>query len=160
MLKLYKLINKTLHYWETWDTDDGTGIMHWGIVGEEGDSKEVKSGLFSNYKKVILKEVDKRVSDGYAEIDDEDHASLEIEYIIDGFGTEEELDKRHRLEEKLDEILGWTGLGNCNGGSIGGGTMEAGCMVVDFDIAKGVVEANLNGTEFEDYARIFRLDED
>jgi hypothetical protein len=44
---------------------------------------------------------------------------LEIEYIIDGFGTEQDLDKRHKLEERMDEVLGWTGPGHTDGGSIG-----------------------------------------
>ena len=33
----------------------------------------------------------------------------------------------------LNEGLGWTGLGCCDGGSIGSGTMEACCYVVDFE---------------------------
>lgn len=33
----------------------------------------------------------------------------------------------------LNEGLGWTGLGCCDGGGIGSGTMEACCYVVDFE---------------------------
>ena len=36
MLKLYKLIDNQLHYWETWDKDEKTAIVHWGIVGQTG----------------------------------------------------------------------------------------------------------------------------
>ena len=85
---------------------------------------------------------------------------LEVEYKIDGFGTDQDLEKRHRLEEHLNELLGWTGLGHVDGGSIGSGTMEAGCVVVDFDIAKKVIEDNLKNTEFGEYSRIFRIDEE
>jgi len=53
MLKLYKLIDNQLHYWETWDKDDKTAIVHWGIVGQIGQDKEVKSGLFSNFRKTV-----------------------------------------------------------------------------------------------------------
>ena len=80
---------------------------------------------------------------------------LEIEYIIEGFGTEEDLDKRHRLEEIMDEVLGWTGLGHTDGGSIGSGTMEVGCIVVDYEIAKKVIEENLKNTEFSNFSRIY-----
>jgi hypothetical protein len=56
----------------------------------------------------------------------------------------------------MDETLGWTGLGACDGGSIGGGTMEVCNFVVDFDVAKRVIEEDLAGTEFADYVRIYR----
>jgi hypothetical protein len=72
-------------------------------------------------------------------------------------GTTADLDKRHKLEAKLNETLGWTGLGMCDGGSIGSGTMEV-CLVVDFALAKSVIETDLQGTEFADFSRIY--DED
>ena len=147
-------------YWETWDKDEKTGIVHWGVVGQRGEDKEIKSRLFSNFRKTIQKEIDERIKEGYSEFDDDNLAFLEIEYIIDGFGTDEDLDKRHRLEEKMDEVLGWTGLGHTDGGSIGSGTMEVGCIVVDFDIAKKVIENSLTNTEFSNYSRIFKMDTD
>ena len=78
-----------------------------------------------------------------------------IEYKVDGFGNEADLDKRHRLEDRMNETLGWTGVGACDGGSIGSGTMEVCCFVVDFKIAQAVVENDLAGTEFADYSRIY-----
>jgi hypothetical protein len=160
MLKLYKKIDDQLFYWETWDKDSKTGIIHWGVVGEKGESKEIKSGLFSSFRKPIQKEIELKINEGYTEFDDDENVYLEIEYVIDGFGTEADLDKRHRLESKMDEVLGWTGLGNTDGGSIGSGTMEVGCVVVDFEIAKNVIEKSLKGTEFENYSRIFNVDEE
>jgi len=60
MLKLYKLIDNQLNYWETWDKDDKTAIVHWGIVGQRGQNKEVKGGLFSNFRKIVQKEIDEK----------------------------------------------------------------------------------------------------
>jgi len=160
MIKLYKQVDKDMWYWETWDKDEKTGIVHWGIVGHRGQAKEIKSSLFSNFRKTIQKEIDQKLNEGYAEFNKDDYSFLEIEYVIVGFGTEEDLDKRHRLEDKMDQVLGWTGLGHTNGGSIGSGTMEVGCLVVDFEIAKKVVEENLKNTEFSNYSRIFKMNED
>lgn len=160
MLKLYKQKDNQLWYWETWDKDEKTAIVHWGIVGEQGENKEVKGGLFSSFRKNVQKEIDQKLKEGYAEFDQDKVSFLEIEYSIEGFGTEQDLAKRHRLEQKMDEILGWTGLGHSDGGSIGSGTMEVGCMVVDFDIAKKVIEKSLKGTEFENYSRIFTIDQE
>jgi hypothetical protein len=159
MIQLYTRINNQLRYWEGWEKDNKTAIFHWGVVGEQGEDKEVKVGFFTSVSKTIQKEADQQRMVGYFEIDESELAFLEIEYLINGFGTEADLEKRHRLEEKMDEVLGSTGLGHCNGGSTGSGTMEVGCMVVDFDIAKMVVEKKLSGTEFSDYSRIFQMTE-
>jgi hypothetical protein len=37
--------------------------------------------------------------------------------------------------------------------------MEVCCYVVDFEIAKRVIAADLEGTPFADYTRIYREDE-
>ena len=71
------------------------------------------------------------------------------------------IEKEHcaqALQDRMDEKLGWTGLGMCDGGSIGSGTMEVCNFVVDFALAKSVIEQDLAGTEFANYTRIY--DED
>lgn len=158
MIKLYKTIGSELHYWETWDKNDTSAIIHWGIVGQTGENKEIKSGFFSSIENKLKKMINEKTSEGYLEFNEKQPVNLEIEYAIEGFGTHEDLEKRHKLEEKLNEILGWTGLGHVDGGSIGSGTMEIGCLVVDFDIAKKVIEEKLKDTEFSNYTKIFKLE--
>jgi len=53
MIKLYNSINNKLYYWETWETEEKSAIIHWGLAGEEGDYKEVKGNLFSSFKKKV-----------------------------------------------------------------------------------------------------------
>ena len=77
---------------------------------------------------------------------------------INGMGSKDDVEKRHRLEDRLNETLGWTGLGACDGGSIGSGTMETCSFVVDYELAKKVIADDLAGMEFADYTRIY--DED
>ncbi len=43
----------------------------------------------------------------------------------------------------------------CDGGSIGSGTMEVCNFVVDFEMARHVIEEDLVNTEFANYTRIF-----
>nr|WP_320166020.1 hypothetical protein [uncultured Methylophaga sp.] len=153
MLKLYKFTDTKKEYWETWDNDDGSHIVHWGELGTTGQSKEVKGSLLKKPEKIIQKEVDEMVSSGFRPIDDE--YTLLIEYVVEGMGSKEDVEKRHRLQERMNETLGWSGLGNCDGGSIGSGTMEVCNFVVDFEVAKSVIERDLKGTEFENYTRIY-----
>lgn len=157
MLILYRKLADNYYFWRTWGKNSKTGIIHWGKVGNRGQYKEVKSGFFTNYKHRVEKETQKIMKEGYSEFNTGNFTFLEIEYIINGFGTDEDLSKRHRLEYKIDEILSWTGLGFTNGGSIGSGTMEVGCSVIDFEIAEKVIKSNLKNTEFDNYSKIFSL---
>ena len=152
MLKLYK-IGEQKQYWETWGNGDGSHTVHWGILGTEGETKTIRKSLLKNPVKIIQKEVDQMVDIGFAPI--ETHFICMIEYKVDGMGNNADLEKRYRLEERMNETLGWTGLGNCDGGSIGSGTMEVCNLVVDFDLAKEIIINNLKGTEFENYTRIY-----
>lgn len=124
-------------------------------MGARGESKSIKSSLFKKSEAIIQKEIDSLISQGYQPVEDDDHSTLLIEYTVDGMGTEQDVEKRHRLEERMNETLGWTGLGACNGGSIGSGTMEVCNYVVDFEIAKSVIEKDLAETELSNYTRIF-----
>lgn len=156
MLKLYRLSEEKKEYWETWSNDDGSHRVHWGELGTTGKSKVLKTSLFHNPQKAIQKEIDDLIAIGFSEVDQT--FTLMVEYSVDGFGTPEDLDKRARLQDRLNETLGWTGLGHCDGGSIGSDTMEVCNYVVDFEIAKRVIEKDLIGTEFENFTRIY--DED
>lgn len=155
MLKLYKHIDGQLHYWETWDKDERTGSVHWGVVGDRGHDLTLESEGSLSFHDKVQNLVNEKIDDGYRPVDDDDLYTLLIENSIEGMGTSEDLDKRHQLEDRMNETLGWTGLGHGDGGSIGSGTMEVCCFVVDFEIAKKVVENDLAGTEFENYSRIF-----
>jgi len=153
VLKLYKFTDAKKEYWETWDNDDGSHTVHWGELGTTGQSKEVKGSLLKKPEKIIQKEIDEMVSAGFRPVDDE--YTLLIEYAVEGMGSGEDVEKRHRLQDRMNETLGWSGLGHCDGGSIGSGTMEVCNFVVDFEVAKSVIERDLKGTEFENYTRIY-----
>lgn len=156
MLKLYKKNDNEILYWETWENKKGTHTIHWGTLGNEGDTSEIKRVLFKSADKRIKELIEGKKAEGYEEIAEDDHDILLIEYKVDGFGNEDDLEKRHELQEVMDEALGWAGLGHCDGGSIGSGTMEVCCLVVDFDIAKKLIEKALEDSEFDDYTRIYQ----
>ena len=155
MLKLYRFSNDKKEYWETWDNGEEVHTIHWGELGTRGESKTVKSTLLTKAEIAIQQEIDGFVSAGFHTIDIDEQFTLLIEYAVEAMGTSEDLEKRRRLEDRMNETLGWMGLGECDGGSIGSGSMEVCNFVVDFDVAKAVIEKDLAGTEFANYPRIF-----
>jgi hypothetical protein len=154
VLKLYRFVDGKKEYWETWEDDSGSHTIHWGDLGTRGKSRKVRSTLFAKAEKTIQKEIYRLVKLGFRPIDLDDHYTLLIEYAVEGMGTANDVEKRHRLEDRMNEILGWTGMGMCDGGSIGSGSMEVCSYVVDFEVAKAVIEKDLADTEFANYTRI------
>lgn len=155
MIKLYRKTRDGMDYFETWK-DKGVQTVHWGKVGERGQSKEFKETLLRAAAKEVKAQIALKKQEGYRAIPQEDHSFLLIEYSIEGMGSKEDLEKRHRLEARMNDLLGWIGLGHCDGGSIGSGTMEVCCPVVDFDIATRIIAADLRETEFADFKRIYK----
>lgn len=160
MVKLYKRRpDGRLAYHEAWE-HEGVVTEHWGIVGDHGETKKHKLKRDENAESAIERVLKPARRDGFEEIDLDDHSVLLVEYAVEGMGSSRDLDKRHALESRMNNLLGWTGLGHCDGGSIGSGTMEVCCYVVEFKIAKSVIERDLKGTRFIDYARVYQEDGD
>jgi len=155
MIKLYRVTKgRVSEYHEAWCTDF-TITEHWGNLGERGCSREHVLAEADDPDEALEAVLAPARAAGYAELDDLELQALLIEYPIQGLGCAADLNKRHALEDRLNELLGWIGLGQCDGGSIGCGTMEVCCLVVDFELARRIVEADLAGSVFGDYSRIF-----
>src|SRR4051794_659330 len=54
-----------------------------------------------------------------------------VQYRINGFGSDDDLARRHRVEELVDDALQASKLGECDGGEIGSGTMNIFLVVSD-----------------------------
>ena len=141
MLKLYKRSGKKTLYWETWD-DGRKLVIHWGELGMRGKTKTVAIPKGSTAKKEIAAASAQPKEEGYAEIDIDDHATIVVQYRTETWGDVNDLDKRHRVEGILNECLGWTGNGHCDGGDIGSGSINAFSFAVDPTLAgEAIVEA-------------------
>jgi hypothetical protein len=108
MLKLYKRIKRALHYHEAW-AEGAKVLEHWGKIGERGDNAEHKRNKKLGEEQNLKQVLSKPLAEGYQPIDDEDHAVLLVEYALDGMGNTKDLDKRHALEERMNETLGGRG---------------------------------------------------
>jgi hypothetical protein len=157
MIKLYKRVDGALRYHEAWESE-GVITEHWGIVGERGDSREHEMPQRMSEEEALREVLKSALDEGYAELDDDELKILLIEYSVDGMGSSTDLEKRHALEDRMSETLGWTGLGHCDGGSIGSGSMEVCCVVVDVEVARRVIADELSSTEFADYSRIYEAE--
>lgn len=160
MIKLYKRDTcGGLVYHEAWTTDDGV-LEHWGIVGSVGEHRihPAEAAAESNGDPdapiaVVLAE---SRAQGFAELPDDSHHTLVIEYELSS-DDPRQIERREALEGDLDEFLGWTGLGCCEGGDTDDGTLEVFCRVVDFDVAAKAIAAEVADTDYGEFRRIYQL---
>jgi predicted DNA-binding WGR domain protein len=96
MIKLIKKIDETVHYWEVWN-DRKVLTVHYGTVGEEGESEEVKVPLFKSTEKVMARLADQRLEEGYEPIDEEILPEIIVQHKNAGL----------TMEKVLDNVILW-----------------------------------------------------
>ena len=152
MLKLYKT-GDIARYWEAWSTASEVTI-HWGILGEKGETREIQIRDGDNPNEIIEREAREPKKQGYKKIPASKLQRLIIQYPIKGMGATGDLDKRVQVEELMNECLGWKGLGHCDGGDMGSGTMNIFCFVVDAKAAVPHVLQELKQNELLEEALV------
>ncbi|MBC7856378.1 MAG: hypothetical protein IAF94_23350, partial [Pirellulaceae bacterium] len=65
MLKLYKRIDGKLRYHEAW-CNDGTVTEHWGVAGEQGESREHRLAKGEDEEDAILRVLQPAAEQGFA----------------------------------------------------------------------------------------------
>ena len=139
MLKLYRTANGVTEYWEAWE-DSGTNvIVHWGKLGEKGETRNVLIKVGNRSSQVIDLEAKPIRAAGFQPIEIDQMAQVVIQYRIDGMGSKRDLDKEQVIEGLMNECLGWAGLGHCDGHDIGSGTLNVFCDVVDGPASERIV---------------------
>jgi hypothetical protein len=150
-VKLYKRHDGRLLYREAW-IDGENVVEHSGIYGERGLTSEHAEAGPVRQREVMDAITADAKSKGFRAIPEARLVGLLVSKNISGMGTKGDQRRRHALEDFLNEVTGWHGLGHCDGGSIGTGSMEAFCLVVDYEIAAEVIARELASSPFNDFA--------
>ncbi|MCJ8015210.1 WGR domain-containing protein [Paenibacillus sp. KQZ6P-2] len=158
MIKLIKKDSK-LQYWEVWE-DGKTLIVHFGTVGDTGETEEINLSLIQKAKKVMEKLAKEKVNNGFEFLDEDKLIQLVVQYSYEEGEMEATLNKRHFVEDLMNECLGWTGNGSCDGGDIGSGTANIINYVINVDEAlRAIIEVLTNNNLLEN-VKIAYLNED
>jgi hypothetical protein len=142
MIRLYKRDGDGIHYWQAW-RHQRIVVLHWGRVGEKGRTRQIRLRKGQTAKAVIEEAARQPNAEGYAAIDVNEHSQVAVQYRTIGWGSVGDLDKRHRIEDLLDDCLAWTCNGFCDGGDIGSGEMNVFCLVVNPEAAKNTLVSTL-----------------
>jgi predicted DNA-binding WGR domain protein len=159
MLKLYKEQDGELLYWEAWE-DGREIIIHWGVVGDRGESMVAPLPEFEPPMSAIEQHAHEARMAGFFERRPEDLFELVIRYELPGRESANDVQRAYAIEELMDETLGWTGNGYCEGNDISDGVMRLYCFVVEPHIAGRTIVEELRGAEFLDGAVVAFQDRD
>lgn len=159
MFRLYKRdeTGRPVAYHEAWvDQRSRRIVEHWGMLGQRGETATRRIGILKSLETQFDAILDPARALGFAELADSAYQTLIIEYRFGQVWVRDDNDKQGALEDALTEVLGWTGLGSCDGMKSGEDTLEMCCRVLDVDLAKAAIIGALADTEFGDYSRFYQ----
>ena len=153
MIKMIKQVDDVVLYWEVWQ-DGRTLVIHYGTVGETGESEEKKLSLFQRAQRLMDELAEEKANEGYDYLDEDELFELVVQYSYEDNQMEATLEKRHHVEDLMNECLGWTGNGSCDGGDIGSGTANIVNYVVDVEKATQTIIEELKNNNLLDGVKI------
>ena len=143
---MYKLLKRTKDeflFHEVWE-EDSMVVEHFGEVGDPGERRVHPIPPDSDEDQVMESILRPVAAKGFEEVEDDELIRVHVEQSRTGKGDEADLEKRHELEDQLDDLLGETGLGHCGGGEFTDESVFAYIFVVDAAIAGEVVANTLD----------------
>ncbi len=144
-------------YHEAWVDQRSRHIVeHWGLLGERGETATRRIKLLKPLEAQFDAILDPARALGFTELDDSAYQTLIVEYRFGKAWARDDRDKQEALEDALTEVLGWIGLGACDGLKQCDGGLEMCCRVLDVDLAQTAIIGALADTEFSDYSRFYQ----
>lgn len=143
MLKLYRRDPDGFSYWEAWDDGSGSVVVHWGQLGSTGDSRSIPLRKGESASDRIEAEAAGPISEGYAPWPEDELIRVVVQYPPSEFGSDKDVEtKWDAVEGRINEALGWTGLGHCATVDFSG-ELTFVALAVDPDIAVSVLQDDL-----------------
>ena len=139
MIKLYRTKDGVTEYWEAREDSRSSRSIRWGKLGEKGRSRTISAKSSTSVSKLVGRESMPYFQAGFRPVAPERIAQVVIQYRVDGMGSRKEIDKAEAAEDQMNEGLGWTGLGHCDGHDIGDGTLNVFCDVVDGPASEQII---------------------
>ena len=160
MLKLYKKSAINTEYLEVWQNEQSV-VIHTGKLGEDGEIESIEPEDNKSCDEIIAEQKDQALKNNYQEISLEDQHHLIIQYKQDKLTKQGKNieDVQYKVEEIINETLGWTGNGHCDASDLGTNTINIFSFVIDPEIAKKSILETLKAENLLD-AMTIAIEED
>ena len=131
-------------------------VEHWGMVGTRGETDAHRIKLLRSLEKQVDDLLGPARALGFQEIEPGEYRTLIVEYPLSDDWRRDDTLKIREADDALTEVLGWTGLGFCDGETLTDTGIEFTCRVLYPDLATARIAEQMAGTEFADYSRIYQ----
>lgn len=98
MIKMTKLVDNKVFYWEVWQ-EGRSLVIHYGQVGDTGETEEKKLKLFQRAEKLMDELAEEKANEGYEYLDEDELFELVVQYSYEEDEMESTLEKRHNVED-------------------------------------------------------------
>lgn len=141
---------------DKYDEKSETNIFELPFEGSKWDASANEEGIPLKALLMRNEEVLIAIQEGFDcfESDDYTNVIIRLALSIEGFGTEEDLEKKNQIEDILGASLHLTGNGGCEGSEIGNGEMLIYCYVIDKEKAIETINLELKKDHFLEGAEI------
>lgn len=155
MVKMYKHIDNRIDYFEVWLNDDVSLTIHQGTLGDTGETEDIIYDEEGDLPvEVAMAEiVAVQEGKGYSQLDNLTEVVVQYQLNSKVKGIEE------NIEALLNECLGWTGNGHCEGVDVASDTINFFCYVVEKQIATRTILETLIEESYFDGVKIGYADE-
>jgi hypothetical protein len=151
MFRLYKRdeSGRVIAYHEAWAEPRRRRIVeHWGALGDAGQTEVHRIWFFRSLEQQFEAILGPARGIGFEVLEPGDYQTLTVAYA-----DEADFDS-DAAADRINEILGWTGLGYCEDDDDESDEIIITCRIVDYDMAKEALIAALSDSEFAGYTRM------
>lgn len=161
MFRLYKSDEDGVPraYYEVWAEPARRRIVeHWGVVGEPGETEVHRIWFFGGLETQIEKIMAPARAQGFEELPRGQYRTLIVRAVSKS--SENISDEDEAFADRLNEVMGWTGLGECHEATAIESGLEAECDTVDAELCQRILAESLaTDPAYENYELTFTAPE-
>jgi len=149
MIKLYKRTEEGLFYHEAWISGMQI-IQHEGKVGTNGEAYSFDYTSGQPDELSLERTLKSARQNGFEEIPDEAHHEITLQWKFKSKPTEIK-NINDELEEIINEVFGWQGLGRASEVKLIDSLSQISCLVVDFDMALNRISEIISNPRYSSF---------
>lgn len=130
-------------YCQVWNRES-TLVVHRGVLGQRGVVTEKEIPATESLEIAIQRAVQAAQATGFAPLQPEQQSQVLVNFNVSTWESSEIMSFHNTVQTVLNELLGWTGNGFCDGYTVGSEGLTMWCVVVESALAVSTLISGLD----------------